>query len=66
VCFFNVDPHTGYILLRDNINEKLHIFDPGSGEIILSVNGENYNPRLFNNRILAAPGHALDVSPFLP
>lgn len=62
----NIDPHTGYMLLRDISNQKLYIMDLNAGLIVFSINSSDFKPRLYNSRLLSWSGLAYDISPFLP
>jgi len=62
----NIDPHTGYMLLRDILNQKLYIMDLNTGLIVFSIRSSDFKPRLYNSRLLSRSGFAYDISPFLP
>jgi hypothetical protein len=62
----NIDPHTGFMLVKNTAAGKLHVLNLDTGQILLSINSSDYSPRLFNNRLLSENGIMLDITPYLP
>jgi hypothetical protein len=56
----NIDPETGYMLLTNY--SELYILNIETKEIILTINCDDYIPKLYNNKLFSHSGYVLDIS----